>query len=88
MPGRDGTGPSGFGGVPGRGAGLCSGVNTGRGESRLRSVGGRGFGLGLKYGCGRGRFNPAELTEKEQLSAQKDLLETRLNTINKQLDKM
>lgn len=51
---------------------------------------GRGLGLGSGYGCRRGRFYdtvPSELTERDLLSAQKDLLEARLNTINKHLDK-
>ncbi len=66
MPGKDGTGPFGFGPLTGS-----------------------GLGIGLGYGCRR-RFNdivPTEMTERELLSAQKDLLEARLNTINKHLNK-
>lgn len=51
---------------------------------------GRGLGLRSGYGCRRGSFYdivPTELTERDLLSAQKDLLEARLNTINKHLDK-
>lgn len=49
-----------------------------------------GLGLGFGCGCRRGRFYdiaPSDLTEKELLSAQKDLLEARLKTINKHLDR-
>jgi len=46
----------------------------------------RGLGPGLR--CGRGGlYDPFEVDEKELLSAQKNILEKRLNAVNKQLDK-
>ncbi len=86
MPGRDGTGPSGFGATTGRGFGFCSGAATGRDCSKF----GRGLRLGLGYGCRRGRFfnnAPSEQTEKEILSAEKDYLEVRLSTIKEHLNR-
>lgn len=90
MPGRDGTGPSGFGAMTGRGLGFCSGVGAGRYGSGFGAGFGRGLGLGLGYGCRRRVFNIAqpELTEKEILSAERNLLEARLSAINKHLDKV
>jgi len=89
MPRKDGTGPLGSGGLTGRGLGLCTGINTGRFGSGLKAVYGRGLGLGLGNGCRRGRrfeAQSSEVNEKELLSTQKELLQARLNTINKQLD--
>ena len=63
MPGRDGTGPIGFGAMTGRGV---------------------GFGYRCRRYCD---VMPSELTERELLSVQKNLLEARLNTINKHLDR-
>ncbi|MDD3169262.1 MAG: DUF5320 domain-containing protein [Eubacteriales bacterium] len=80
MPGRDGTGPFGFGAMTGRGFGFCSGSEAGR----------YGLGLGLGYGCRRGRFfnvMPSESMEKESLSAERDFLEARLSAIKKNLDR-
>ena len=88
MPGRDGTGPSGFGAITGRGLGICSGAGAGRYGSGF----GTGYGKGLfGYGCRRGRFfniEPSEPIEKEILSAERNFLEARLVVINKHLDKM
>lgn len=91
MPGRDGTGPSGFGAMTGRGLGFCSGAVTGRGGLGFGAGYGRGLGFGLGYGCRRGRFfniAPSDQAEKEILSAERDFLEARLSTINKHLDRM
>jgi hypothetical protein len=91
MPGRDGTGPSGFGAMTGRGLGICDGIGIGRYGPGFGAGYGRGLGLGLGYGCRRGRFfniAPSEPMEKEILSAERDLLEARLSAINKHLDKM
>jgi hypothetical protein len=47
----------------------------------------RGLGTGLR--CGRdGLYDPFEVDEKELLTAQKDILERRLKSVNKQLDKL
>jgi len=60
----------------------------GTGPFGLGAMTGRGLGLGLGYRCRRYYdVAPSELTERELLSAQKDLLEARLNTINKHLDR-
>jgi hypothetical protein len=96
MPGRDGTGPMGAGSMTGRGLGLCTGINAGRYGAGL----GLGLGLGLAcrrglgwwFGRGFGRdfaLNPdSSKTPKELLEAQKDLLQNRINVINKQLENL
>jgi len=93
MPGRDGTGPSGFGAMTGRGLGFCSGAGVGRYGSGFGAGYGRGWGLGLGlgYGCRRGRFfniAPSGPMEKEILSAERSILEARLNAVNKHLETM
>ena len=91
MPGRDGTGPSGFGVMTGRGLGFCSGAAAGRYGSGFGAGYGRGLGLGLGYGCRRGGFfnvAPSEQAEKEILSAERSFLEARLSAVNKHLDRM
>ena len=88
MPRRDGTGPMGRGSMTGRGFGVCTGVNA-SGFGR-----GMGMGLGLGFrGCRRGFGfsgvtvnNVASTSDKECLAEQKDLLEKRLELINKQLE--
>jgi len=90
MPGRDGTGPSGLGAMTGRGVGACNGSVAGRNSSGFGAGYGRGSGLGLGYGCRRGRFfniTPSEPMEKEILLAERNILEERLSTLNKHLDK-
>lgn len=51
MPGRDGTGPMGFGPMTGRGAGLCAGLYAG--YAALRYISPR-LGCGLGFGRGSG----------------------------------
>jgi hypothetical protein len=88
MPGRDGTGPSGFGKMTGRGLGYCTGANAGRFAAGY----GRGLGLRAGFGCRRGRFYNAAPCEpiagEDLLSAEREILEARLKAINKHLDKM
>lgn len=83
MPRRDGTGPMGRGAMTGRGCGV--------------RTDGYGKGLGLKsrgsYGCKRGFGfqgvtvnSVTEIVNQEQLAEQKDVLEKRLEIINKQLE--
>lgn len=74
MPRKDGTGPLGQGALTGRGAGVC-GTNTLRG--------GLGLGQGRGYNCRRVNF--ADTASKEELVKQKEILEARLDEINKQL---
>ncbi|PKM85712.1 MAG: hypothetical protein CVU86_01345 [Firmicutes bacterium HGW-Firmicutes-11] len=68
MPGRDGTGPLGFGPMSGRGFGAFYGCR-------------RGFG---RYFFGRN----VAVTDKDILKEEKELLQKRLDDINKQIDTM
>jgi len=93
MPKRNGTGPMSQGAMSGRGLGPCVGVDfgaysavLGRGIGRKSSM---GFGAG--NGCRRGFGNALtrgsiDLNDKEILNEQKELLQKRLDTINKQLE--
>ena len=88
MPRRDGTGPMGCGSMTGRGFGVCTGGNV-NGFGRAM---GMGLGLGFR-GCrkeagfsGVAVNNVAGNSDKEYLAGQKDLLEKRLELINKQLE--
>lgn len=77
MPGRDGTGPVGFGSKTGRGMGMC---NTRSFKSGL------GFGRGF---CRTRFFNTVtEDEEKNILMRQKEVLEDNLNEINKAIGKL
>ncbi len=89
MPGRDGTGPVGAGPMTGRGLGPCSGATVPYGAGLGQRFGrGAGCGRGLRYGFGRGFFSVpvSEETQKEQLLEQKELLQRRLDAIDKQLE--
>ena len=101
MPGRDGTGPMGRGVMTGRGLGFCNAVNAINAVNLGFGFGrGRGFGLGLgrgqKFGLGCGRgfrgnssfYNVGLKTQKELLTDQKGLLQSRLDVISKQLDSL
>ena len=94
---RDGTGPLGRGAMTGRGLGICSGVNA------VRYGAGFGAGLGLGYACRRGMgmglgrglgLNyvvdqpQSNLTQKELLMEQKELLANRLDIIDKELENL
>lgn len=93
MPGRDGSGPMGQGGMTGRGLGACTGVNAtpvGYYGSR-RGVGlGMRCGAGLRRGAGQYYYNqPVDnRTQKEILENQKQAITNQLENINKQLDDM
>jgi hypothetical protein len=88
MPGRNGTGPMGTGVMTGRGRGFCSGAGN------LAKGAGPGLGMACGRGFGRGfRRFPADevMTEnhcKEFLQLQKDMLETRLADIDRQLESL
>lgn len=102
MPGRDGTGPRGLGMSLGKKMGWCNGGdNANSGEDAIRfgaAFGrGRGRGLGLGYGfgcgCGRGRGQKAAFEGnaekiKELLSEQKEVLQKRIEFINKKLENL
>lgn len=97
MPGRNGTGPLGFGSMTGRGQGACAGVNTpiyggsfGRGCGR--GFGGR-FGRGPGLGFGRGFGFGANATynqtaSKEGLQAQREQLKAALDAIDQRLESL
>ncbi|SNS92989.1 hypothetical protein SAMN05446037_102819 [Anaerovirgula multivorans] len=86
MPRRDGTGPMGMGSVTGNGLGVCTRANTVKY--------GAGFGPGFRRGFGRGlgRYFVVDETDsklqKELLQEQKDLLKSRLDVIEKQLENL
>ena len=90
MPRGDGTGPRGRGVATGKRLGPCSGVNgvnSGLGFDRGMGLGGRSEaaqGFAGNYLAGQ---NPAK-SEREQLLEQKNLLQNRLEAIEKQLEKL
>ena len=92
MPRRDGTGPMGAGPMTGRGLGLCTGANA------VKYGAGLGLGLGLGLACRRGfgrgfgrgiavNQNTSK-TQKELLQEQKNVLKSRLDVIDKQLENL
>lgn len=92
MPRGDGTGPMGAGAMTGRGLGPCA-----TGDTANYGAGyGKGLGLGLacRRGFGRGfgrgiaENQPSAETQKELLKEQQDVLKTRLEAIDKQLEKL
>jgi len=91
MPRRDGTGPIGTEAMTGRGLGFCTGTNeavkygTGR---RMRLGLGFACGRGFSHGFGRGIVvnQISSKTEKALLQEQKDILQNRLEIIDKQLE--
>lgn len=96
MPRRDGTGPMGAGSLTGRGLGSCTGANAVKYGVGL----GLGLGLGLacRHGFGRGYGRgfargiavnqPSSKTQEERLKEQKDVLKSRLEAIDKQLENL
>ncbi|MDD2431183.1 MAG: DUF5320 domain-containing protein [Firmicutes bacterium] len=90
MPRRDGTGPMGAGAMTGRGLGPC------RGTDATRYGAGVGMRRGLFYrrGFGRGfgrNYLVNEVSarrQKELLQEEKDILQSRLEVIDKQLNSL
>ena len=83
MPGRDGTGPIGFGRETENGFGFCSGARKGK------KRGGTFFGRQCGLGFGRtGLVDSCGADERELLAARKKSLEDRLNAINERLNSM
>lgn len=89
MPRRDGTGPMGRGPMTGRGMGFCikevkEGIFTA----------GFGSGRGCRGGfrrCFGGNFVPEDIspkTQKEWLLKEKDLLQNRLEAIDRQMESL
>lgn len=82
MPGRDGTGPTG-GVASGRGSGNCHGAKA------VRCTTGLGQGLGSKRCLKNSATVPtSSKTQKELLQEHKELLENKLDIINKQLQSL
>lgn len=94
MPGRDGTGTAGQGPMSGRGFGVCKGANVSGYGARLGKGIGKGLGIGLVlgagYGCRRGfrRFFTGGSSDKELLKEQKELLQGKIELIDKQLENL
>ncbi len=86
MPRRDGTGPMGAGSMTGRGLGLCTGANAVKYGAGL----GLGLGLACRRGFGRGFAvnQNSSKTQKELLQEQKNVLKSRLDVIDKQLENL
>ena len=90
MPRRDGTGPMGAGSMTGRGLGTCTGADT----TKFGTGYGLGLGLGLAcrrgFGRGLGRGivvkQNGSITQKELLQEQRNVLKSRLEVIDKQLE--
>lgn len=86
MPRRDGSGPLGGGSMTGRGLGVCAGKNM------VKYGAGLGLGLACRRGFGGGfgrgfAINQdSEVTNKDLLEEQKELLQNRLEAIDKQLE--
>ena len=92
MPRRDGTGPMGAGSMTGRGLGSCTGANAVKYSAGL----GRGLGLGLacRHGFERGFGRviavnqTSSKTQKELLQGQRNVLKSRLEAVDKQLENL
>lgn len=92
MPMKDGTGPMGAGPMTGRGLGSCTGSKA------VKYGAGLGLGLGLGLACRRGFGRgfgrgiavnqPSSKTQEELLKEQKDVLKSRLEAIDKQLENL
>jgi len=85
MPGRDKTGPSGFGPMTGRRMGLCSGnyasFNSRRGLG-FRKGYGRGYGLGFRFG------EVDEYIGGKSNVSDKTLLENEIRVLKEQLSSL
>lgn len=93
MPRRDGTGPMGQGPLSGRRTGACGGQGKGQGAGGTGNGMGRGAGQGFGQGKGQGNRGSfasqgTESLAKEELLQEKKLLQQRLETINKDLEKV
>lgn len=94
MPRRDGTGPMGMGTLTGRGFGPCAGSRV------LKYGAGLGLGLGLGLACRRGfgsgwgrgyDYAADEMPAKDKqelLNKQRELLKSRLESIEAELESM
>ncbi len=97
MPGRDRTGPSGFGPMTGRRMGFCVGnddlyySNRGLGYQRGNRGGfgyGRGYGLGYRYGYGNMNIeNNPSVSDKTIIENDIRILKDQLSSLEEQLKK-
>ncbi len=89
---RDGTGPMGAGAMTGRGLGVCPGAAAPMyGNYYGGSYPGRGPGCGRGFARGGGRgfgFSPHVALSKDMLKAQKDQLESLIESIDKELEEL
>ncbi|MBA4603074.1 DUF5320 domain-containing protein [Thermoactinomyces mirandus] len=90
MPGKDGTGPMGFGSMTGRGHGRCEwAIKTGNGTGL-----GRRKGFGLRHGSGHrlGKYSKWDMfspeTKRKLLQKQKELFQKRIEAVDKQLENL
>ena len=87
MPKRDGTGPMGMGALTGRGYVFCGNRFYGRRNCYGMGFRGRGFGYGPRFGFGSGYgYARQDMTEKEFLEKQKELLKSQIDIIDRELD--
>ncbi|MFR8054062.1 MAG: DUF5320 domain-containing protein [Bilophila wadsworthia] len=88
MPGQNRTGPSGLGAKTGRGRGLCGGTSQGVFLDDGRACRGRGRGFG-RYGKENMLMERAsDLSQREQLAEQKELLRAQLADVTARLEKL
>ncbi|MGI5902317.1 MAG: DUF5320 domain-containing protein [Desulfitobacteriia bacterium] len=86
MPGGDGTGPLGYGPLTGRGVGFCYDPWIDRPVFFGRRGMARGFHRGC-WGLGLRRMDYA-LSDRDYLSQQAELLESRLQWVKKRLNEL
>lgn len=95
MPRRDGSGPMGAGALTGRGLGNCTGAKLAKYGVGLGT--GLGLGLACRRGFGRGRrfyevfetkqdSDNLEKVDKDLLKEQKELLQSKIDAIDKKLE--
>ena len=103
MPGRDRTGPSGFGPMTGRRMGFCAdnsnlnysnrGFGYGRGDRGGLGFGGgfgygRGYGLGSRFGYGNGYIESTpNVSDKTIIENEIRVLKDQLSSLEEQLKK-
>jgi hypothetical protein len=98
MPGRDRTGPSGFGPMTGRHMGFCvdssnqyysnRGLGYGRGNRGGFGLG-RGYGLGYRYGYGNMNIeNNPSVSDKTIIENDIRILKDQLSSLEEQLKQM
>lgn len=83
MPRLDGSGPMGQGAGTGRGLGPCEGIRQSLLSQGRGLRGGRGLGQRRNY-----LLNETNVNNKELLIARRDNLKTRLEEIEKEIEKL